>query len=114
MNKLPLAVKLCLWSYDTDKVDISSLDDRFRIVLNILNRGSRQAVEWLWQNFTEEEIKTVINASIASEWNKKSLSFWSQLYNAAPEKNSRLKHQCLPSVLFQPHSPMCICNLPIV
>lgn len=90
MNSLPPAVKLCLWSYDTDKVDLSSLADRFLIALNILNRGSRQAVEWLWQNFTEEEIKTVIKASIASEWNMKSLSFWSQLYNVTTGRKSRL------------------------
>lgn len=89
MNSLPAAVKLCLWSYDTDKVDLTSLADRLRIALNILNRGSRQAVEWLWQNFTDEEIKTVIKSSIATEWNRKSLFFWSQLYNVTPDRKSR-------------------------
>ena len=89
MSKLPQAVKICLWSYDTDRIDLSSPEDRFRIVLNILNRGSRQAVEWLWKNFTDQEIKTAIAKSIASEWNKKSLSFWSHVYNASPVRKSR-------------------------
>ena len=51
MNKLPQAVKICLWSYDTTRIDLSSPEDRFRIVLNILNRGSRHAVDWLWKMF---------------------------------------------------------------
>lgn len=89
MSKLPEAVKICLWSYDTDKIDLSSVDDRFRIALNILNRGSRQSVLWLWANFTDQEIKAAISKSIASEWNKKSLSFWSQVYSITPTRKSR-------------------------
>lgn len=89
MSKLPQAVKICLWSYDIDKMDLSSPEDRFRVVLNILNRGSRQAVHWLWKNFSEQEIKTVISKSSASEWNRKSLSFWSHVYNAVPAMKSR-------------------------
>ena len=89
MSKLPQAVKICLWSYDTDRMDLSSPEDRFRIALNVLNRGSRQAVVWLWENFADQEIKAVISKSIATEWNKKSISFWSQVYNITPTKQSR-------------------------
>ena len=89
MRKIPQSVKVCLWSYDTDKINLSSPEDRFRIILNILNRGSKEAVEWLWSNFSKEEIRTGIADSIASEWNRKSISFWTHVYDAKPTKMSR-------------------------
>lgn len=85
----PKAVKACLWSYDTDKINLSNEDDRFRVVMNILNRGTKKAVVWLWNNFNEKEITEVIKQSSVSEWNRKSLSFWSQIYNTTPAKEKR-------------------------
>ena len=35
---------------------LSNPDDRFRIILNVLNHGTKKAVEWLWENFSEKEI----------------------------------------------------------
>jgi hypothetical protein len=87
--QLPQAVKVCLWSYDTDKMDFSIPDDRFRIIINILNRGNMEAVEWLWKNFSEKEIADTIQDSLESEWNKPSLNLWSLIYNTVPLKKSR-------------------------
>jgi hypothetical protein len=89
MSKLPQAVKACLWSYDTDKMSLSSPQDRLRIILNILNRGTKEAVEWLWKNFSEKDIAEAIRSSIASEWNRKSLSFWSHIYSTMPARKKR-------------------------
>jgi hypothetical protein len=88
-QELPQSVKVCLWSYDTDKMNFSSADDRFVIVLSVLNYGTDNAVEWLFQNFTEKEIKETIRKSYGTEWNKKSLSFWSLIYDAFPRHKSR-------------------------
>lgn len=41
-RKLPQAVKICLWSYDTNKISLSNPDDRFRIILNILNHDTKK------------------------------------------------------------------------
>lgn len=89
MSKLPQIVKACLWSYDTEKMSLSASEDRFRIVLNILNRGTKEAVEWLWNNFSDEEIAGIIRNSTSSEWNKKSLSFWSHIYHVTPLRTKR-------------------------
>ncbi|MCX6290298.1 MAG: hypothetical protein NT126_00870 [Bacteroidetes bacterium] len=89
MKKLPKAVQVCLWSYDTDKIDISSPEDRFRVILNVLNRGTMEAVKWLWQTYSKDEIRATITHSIASEWNSKSLSFWSRFYNTSPSRVTR-------------------------
>ena len=88
-STLPQSVKVCLWSYDTDKIDLSNADDRYRIVMNVLNRGTMEAVQWLWNNFNEKEIADIIQQSCASEWNKQSLKFWSLIYKTSPLKVSR-------------------------
>lgn len=90
MNReLPQAVKICLWSYDTDKFSFSNPDDRFRIIFNVLNYGTKEAVEWLWRNFSEKEIAETIHNSIESEWDRKSLNFWSLVYQVSPARKSR-------------------------
>ncbi len=87
--KLPQAVKVCLWSYDTNKIDFSIPGHRYITIMNILNRGTMEAVEWMWQNFSEKEIKEIIKKSSESEWSRKSLSFWSQIYDVLPSRKSR-------------------------
>ncbi len=88
-SELPQAVKVCLWSYDTDKIDLSDSDDRFRIIINVLNCGTMKAVEWLWRNFSEKEIADTIEKSYASEWNIPSLNLWTIIYKTSPLRASR-------------------------
>ncbi len=86
---IPQSVKVCLWSYDIDKIDLSVSDHRLLIIKNVLNTGTTSAVSWLFENFTREEISSVILNSNVSEWNKKSLSLWSLVFNINPLKQTR-------------------------
>ncbi len=88
-NLFPKAVKVCLWSYDTDKMELSNSTDRHRIILNILIHGAMEAIEWLWQNFSTKEIKETIKKSYESEWDKPSLNLWSLVYEVKPERKNR-------------------------
>ena len=90
-RKLPQAVKACLWSYDKDKMNLSNPDDRFRIIFNILNYGTKEAVEWLWINFSDKEIIETIKNSIESKWDRKSLNFWSIIYQTSPTRKNRFE-----------------------
>jgi hypothetical protein len=94
MSKLPQTVKVCLWSYDTTRMKLSSPQYCHRIVLNVLNLGTEEAVQWLWQNVSDKEIKEVIKKSYGSEWNKKSLNLWSMFYKVKPEKMRRFPDHC--------------------
>jgi hypothetical protein len=85
----PQSVKACLWSYDIDKIDLSVADHRVRIIQNVLNYGTSEAVSWLRQNFPEQEIAQVIEKSSSSDWNKKSLSLWSLIFNVYPMRDGR-------------------------
>ncbi|KKP87969.1 MAG: hypothetical protein UR92_C0017G0019, partial [Candidatus Nomurabacteria bacterium GW2011_GWA2_35_80] len=75
--EIPEFVKACLWSYDIDTIDLSVLDHRTRVIQNVLNRGTSDAISWLRKIFSEKEIIEVIEKSISTDWNKKSLALWS-------------------------------------
>lgn len=88
--KVPKAVKAALWSYDTEKMSLANSDHRFITILGILNRGTDAAIDWLLGNISEKDIAEAIKKSYVSEWNKKSLSLWSNIFNAYPYKQNRL------------------------
>jgi len=86
---IPKSVKACLWSYDVEKIDFSLPDHRVRVIQNVLNRGTSEAVSWIRENFSESEIADVIKKSSVSDWNKKSLALWSLLFDVRPAKQGR-------------------------
>jgi hypothetical protein len=86
---IPQSVKACLWSYDINMIDFSLPSHRTRVIQNVLNRGTSEAVSWIRENFSENEIADVIKRSSISDWNKKSLSLWSLLFNVRPSKLGR-------------------------
>ena len=89
INQFPQSVKACLWSYDTNQVDLDVSDDRFKVIFNVLNYGTTEAVDWLLENFSKEEISKVIKETNKKEWNKKSLSLWSLIFDTIPTRESR-------------------------
>ncbi len=83
-NKLPQFLQPFLWSYDLSRMD---LEKHKRIIIkNILDFGTRQATDWLRENYTKEEIKEVIRKSVRTEWSKKSINLWSLIYNVQPKE----------------------------
>jgi len=64
-QSLPAFLKPFFWSYDFSKLDPQK--HKKLIIKNILNYGSQEAVFWLKQNFSEAEIKEVIENSSVSE-----------------------------------------------
>lgn len=86
---IPKSVKACLWSYDTNMIDFSLPEHRVRIIQNVLNRGTNEAVSWVRENFSENEIADVIKKSSVSDWSKKSLALWSLLFNVRPVRQGR-------------------------
>lgn len=89
MNSLPKCVKACLWSYDVDHFDMSLPDNRVRLIRNVLDRGTLEAVEWLREHFDSEEIALAIRTSSVSEWGKKSLALWSTVFGVKPSRAGR-------------------------
>jgi len=86
---IPQSVKACLWSYNIDMIDFSLPSHRTRVIQNVLNRGTSEAISWIRENFSENEIADVIKRSSISDWNKKSLALWSLLFNVLPSRDGR-------------------------
>lgn len=84
---LPQAVVATLWSYDTTKMDIEK--DKERIITNVLNYGTDEANQWLFQTYSRVAIEKVAKHPRPGEWNKKSLNFWSVVFNSTPEITTR-------------------------
>ena len=78
MKELPQAVKICLWSYDLSKID--SIRDRNLIITQVLNHGTKEATDWLFNFYGERDIKKSISKPSSGMWNKKSLNLWSLIF----------------------------------
>jgi len=76
---LPKFIKNCLWFSDTSKMNLK--EDYRRIILNVLNIGSKEATDWLLKQYPKEVIKKVITERGAlGELNKKSLNYWTLMF----------------------------------
>ncbi len=84
---IPDFVKVFLWSYDIDKMDLQK--DKTVIIRQVLNYGNAKATDWLFSVYSEEEIKEVIKNTPKSQWDKKSLALWSLVFGVEPVKDTR-------------------------
>ena len=86
---IPQYVAPFLWSYDIERIDIER--DKKRIVINVLNLGTKEATEWLFSKYQKEEIKKIVAGSLAGEWNNKSLHYWRFMLDVTtPPKIARI------------------------
>lgn len=85
--ELPPSVKAALWSFDTDRIDVQAHQER--IITNVLNVGTHEALLWLFSTYPRERIAEVVAHPRPGEWNKRSLNYWSLVFDVQPEKTSR-------------------------
>lgn len=79
---IPEFVRPFLWSYDITALDLSR--DKRRIITNVLNLGTNQATDWLFEVYTKEDIKDCLIHPLPGEWNNKSMTFWSLILGVEP------------------------------
>ena len=87
MQLLPPEVRASLWSYDTAALDL--VRDENRIIFNVLNYGTYEAVRWLFETYSRGDITNTVRCTTRSEWSKKSLNLWSLILNVEPEREFR-------------------------
>lgn len=85
---IPKFVQPFLWSYDVNKMDL--VQDKKRIITNVLNLGTTQATDWLFEIYSKEDIKSCLTSPLPGEWNKKSLFFWSFIMDTQPGNTERV------------------------
>lgn len=76
----PKVIQSLLWFSDIKKIDLQK--DKTRIIMNILNIGSKLATDWLFDFYPKAVIKnTVINYGAKGELSAKSLNYWTLVLN---------------------------------
>lgn len=78
-NKIPFFVKPFLWSYDISRLNLDK--DSKIIITNILNLGDEKAVNWLFSRYSRKDIIKSLKDPLPGWWDKKSLNFWSVIFN---------------------------------
>lgn len=105
-SELPQYVKVCLWSYDTSKINPMLKEHRHLLIFSCLNYGSENAIKWVQENFSEKQIKAVIKKSYASEWFSNRLMRWAKLYMVMPKWRTRIEYIMRNEKDFKPSQEM--------
>lgn len=87
MTNIPDSVKATLWSYDISKID--QIKDKNLIINHVLNFGTSSATDWLFKNYSKEDIAPLIQNPKPGFWNKKSLNLWAIVFGIKPNITSR-------------------------
>ena len=85
---IPKFIRPFLWSYDTSALDL--VQDKKRIITNVLNLGTQEATDWLFKTYSKEDIKNCLSSPLSGEWSDKSLTFWSFLMDIQPGQTKRV------------------------
>jgi len=82
---IPKIIQPYLWFSDIKKMDLE--EDKNRIILNILNIGSKKATDWLFKYYPKNIIKKVIiEYGAKGELDDKSLNYWTFILNIDSKK----------------------------
>lgn len=82
---MPKFIKPFFWSNDLSKVDLKK--DKQRIILNILNLGTKKATDWLFESYSKSEIKKIIiKHGAKGELSDKSLNYWTLILDIDKRK----------------------------
>lgn len=85
--RLPVYVKHCFWSYSPSDFDLRK--DKELIIAQILNYGDWRGIRWLFQNYSEREIKAVLVHPRRGSWWPKVLNFWLTIFKLRIPKDTR-------------------------
>jgi len=85
--EIPQAVLATLWSYDSEKLDYER--DKERIITNVLNLGTKEALDWLFGTYSRDDIMSFVLHPRPGEWNRKSLTFWGVVFGVETKPVSR-------------------------
>lgn len=90
-EKLPQSVQNVLWSYDANKIDLDV--HKKLIIAQVLNFGTKEATDWLFQTYNINEIRKIAEMIPSGQWDRKSLALWSLYLGIKPKsKLERVMH----------------------
>lgn len=82
---LPEFLKSNFWFTKFDKLNLEK--DKKLIVFQVLNNGGFRDWEWLFSAYHHNEIKQIVEASVATSWFRQSLGLWQSILGVKAKPN---------------------------
>jgi hypothetical protein len=76
---IPDQLRQYFWEYDPERLSLDG--DRHTILLRLLQEGGLDAVHWLRQNVSDDEIRTMLIRRRGRGMSPKRLRFWALMLN---------------------------------
>jgi hypothetical protein len=84
---LPKFLQPYLASYDLSRLDKNSPAVAKEIITQVLNEGDEKAVNWVFDNFTLDQIRQSVSQPQRGVWFEESLNYWSKMLKINDIKN---------------------------
>ena len=72
--RIPSYIARCLWSFDLNNFDLER--NKKLLITQVLNYDDWQGVKWLYEIYSEKEIREVIKHPRRGLWFRRVLNFW--------------------------------------
>jgi hypothetical protein len=82
-ERIPKYVRACIWFTDPDVVDWQ--DQKDMIITSVLNRGTWDAVRWIFHYYNRRDIQEIVSNPKRGLWEPKSLRFWTTFFEITLE-----------------------------
>lgn len=103
-KKVPESVRACLWFANSGRLDWERQKDL--VITQVLNRGTWEAVRWVYREYGEKAIKNVVRNPKRGLWFPQSLTFWEKFFRLSLKSSSferaLLRLSPTPSVFVTP------------
>jgi len=83
-SKIPKKMQWLFWSYNIDDLDLKR--DKDYIITQVLNYGTWEDLKWLFEIYSEREIKNLVNNPGRGLWFRDVLNFWTLMLNLKLKK----------------------------
>jgi hypothetical protein len=80
-------LKPYFWSYNFAELDV--VKHKELIIRQILEYGDKPATDWLLATYSRADIERVLLKTPRSSWGKKSLCYWTSVFEVTPEHATR-------------------------
>ena len=78
-RKIPPGVRTSLWFAHAEKLDL--MKNRALVITQVLNRGTWEAVRWVFRTYGEKAIRQTVSRPPRGLWFPQTLHFWSHYFN---------------------------------
>lgn len=77
-DKIPNSVLACVWFANPKELDWKTQKEI--VIVQVLNRGTWEALKWIYHHYGEQEIRKVVANPKRGLWFPQALQFWCRYF----------------------------------